>query len=78
MIVVLTGAHYSFVVETFFLTLMKQELLHGELSMLISWSVGMMIFWIENRYCYGLKVSETKVHRSNERLWEEFKDAIGQ
>ena len=46
--------------------------------MLISCYVRMMLFWIENQYCYGLKISEPQVCWLKESYLEESKNAIFQ
>ena len=57
-----TGAHRAFAVET---SVQTGDLLlqRREISVLISWSVGMMLFRIENRYRYGLKTLEAQVRQ---------------
>ena len=75
-IMALTGVHCVFTVETFFKT--GESVIATQLSMLISCYVGMMLFRIENWYCYGLKISELQVHQLKENYWEELKDSIFQ
>ena len=37
-----------------------------------------MLFWRENRYCYGLKISEQQVDRLKEGYLQELKDTVRQ
>ena len=73
-----TCAYRTFALQTFFLRLVDLFLQHDERFMLISWYVKMMLLRIENRYFWGLKISEPQSYRYKESQLEELKDPIGQ
>ena len=74
-----TRAHREFVSESF-LRLANPKLLHGDPFVLLSCYVRMMLmlFRRENRYCYGLNISEPQIHHLKESHLEEVKNAIRQ
>ena len=61
MIIAWTGAHCAFAFETFLKT--DESVIATQKDfVLISYYVIMMLFWTENRFSYGLKISESPIH----------------
>ena len=68
------GANYVFANETFLK--IGDNVIATHSAFLVHFTL--MLFWIEIRYSYGLKISVSQVHRLKESYMGEFKDVFWQ